>query len=262
MNKDFNVVKVTNDLIDWIREYFQKNGPTCNAIIGISGGKDSTVCAGLLVEALGKDRVIGVTMPNGFQDDIEDSIKVTNFLGIRRINVNIYDTYRALMNGVEDGLYGIGLKREVSDNTKINMPPRLRMTTLFAVSQTLNGRVVNTCNLSEDWVGYSTLFGDAAGQFSPLGKLTVEEIIAIGDYLGLPRELVHKTPSDGLCNKTDEDNLGFRYSELDDYINTGVMEDNEKKQLIDKKHRANLFKYKPMPTFDPKIERALQFFDV
>lgn len=258
MNKDFNVEKVTNDLIDWIRKYFQKNGPTCNAIIGISGGKDSTVCAGLLVKALGKDRVIGVTMPNDFQDDIDDSIKVTDLLGIKRININIYNTYNALMKVVENGLYDAGYTRKTSENTKINMPPRLRMTTLFAVSQTLNGRVVNTCNLSEEWVGYSTLFGDGAGQFSPLGLLTVEEVIAIGDYIGLPRDLVHKKPSDGLCGKSDEDNLGFKYSDLDKYLNTGEV-DRDTKEIIDTKHRLNRFKHMPMPIFNPNIKRALEF---
>lgn len=258
MNKDFNVVEVTENLISWIRQYFEENGPTCNAIIGISGGKDSTVCAGLLVRALGRDRVIGVTMPNGVQSDIEDSIKVTNFLGIKRINVNILNAYKALMEGVEDGLHGAGFTQDISDNTVINMPPRLRMTTLFAISQTLNGRVVNTCNLSENWVGYSTIFGDAAGQFSPLGLLTVEEIIEIGVHIGLPEDLVRKKPSDGLCGKTDEDNLGFKYSQLDDYIDTGVA-DEYIKRIIDNKHRLNRFKHLPMPTFNPKINRALHF---
>ena len=258
MNKDFNVVEVTENLISWIRQYFEENGPTCNAIIGISGGKDSTVCAGLLVRALGRDRVIGVTMPNGVQSDIEDSIRVTNFLGIKRINVNILNAYKALMEGVEDGLHGAGFTQDISDNTVINMPPRLRMTTLFAISQTLNGRVVNTCNLSENWVGYSTIFGDAAGQFSPLGLLTVEEIIEIGVHIGLPEDLVRKKPSDGLCGKTDEDNLGFKYSQLDDYIDTGVA-DEYIKRIIDNKHRLNRFKHLPMPTFNPKINRALHF---
>lgn len=258
MNKDFNVVEVTENLISWIRQYFEENGTTCNAIIGISGGKDSTVCAGLLVRALGRDRVIGVTMPNGVQSDIEDSIKVANFLGIKRINVNILNAYKALMEGVEDGLHGAGFTQDISDNTVINMPPRLRMTTLFAISQTLNGRVANTCNLSENWVGYSTIFGDAAGQFSPLGLLTVEEIIEIGVHIGLPEDLVRKKPSDGLCGKTDEDNLGFKYSQLDDYIDTGVA-DEYIKRIIDNKHRLNRFKHLPMPTFNPKINRALHF---
>lgn len=258
MNKDFNVAEVTNNLIKWIQDYFKENGPTCNAIIGISGGKDSTVCAGLLVKALGKERVIGVTMPNGNQRDIVDSIRVTNLLGIKRINVNIQNSYRALMNCVEDGLKGAQYDTKISENTIINMPPRLRMTTLFAISQTLNGRVVNTCNLSENWVGYSTIFGDAAGQFSPLGMLTVEEIIEIGLYISLPEDLVRKKPSDGLCGKSDEDNLGFKYSELDNYINTGKIDDRIK-ELIDTKHRLNRFKHLPMPVFNPNIKRALEF---
>lgn len=258
MNKDFNVEEVTNNLIEWIRGYFKENGPTCNAIIGISGGKDSTVCAGLLVKALGKDRVIGVTMPNGTQIDIDDSLRVINHLGIKHININIEQSYLNLMAEVENGMAKSRLAYKASDNTAINMPPRLRMTTLFAISQTLDGRVVNTCNLSENWVEYSTIFGDAAGQFSPLGMLTVEEIIEIGLYIGLPEDLVRKKPSDGLCGKTDEDNLGFKYSELDNYINTGKIDDRIK-ELIDTKHRLNLFKHLPMPVFDPKIKRAINF---
>ena len=138
---------------------------------------------------------------------------------------------------------------EVSSQTVINMPPRLRMTALYAVSQSQNGRVANTCNLSEDWVGYSTRYGDAAGDFAPLGGLTVQEVIAVGLELGLPRDLVVKTPSDGLCGKTDEDNLGFTYAVLDKYIRTGVCEDPATKALIDDKHRKNLFKLKPIPFF-------------
>jgi NAD+ synthase len=142
---------------------------------------------------------------------------------------------------------------EASKQTRINMAPRLRMTTLYAISQSNNGRVVNTCNLSEDWVGYSTRYGDAAGDFSPLGGLTVQEVVAIGKVLGLPIELVEKAPSDGLTGLTDEDNLGFTYAVLDKYIRTGVCEDEATKALIDHKHVTNLFKLKPIPHFEPEI---------
>ena len=244
----FDAKQVKDRVVAWIRDWFEENGPGCNAVIGISGGKDSSVVAALCVEALGKDRVIGVTMPNGVQKDISDSMKLIGHLGIRYCNVNIGDTYNTLMAAVKEQLGT--LDAEVSSQTVINMPPRLRMTSLYAVSQSMNGRVANTCNLSEDWVGYSTRYGDAAGDFSPLGGLTVAEVIAVGKELGLPIDLVEKTPSDGLCGKTDEDNLGFKYSVLDRYIRTGICEDPATKALIDRKHAANLFKLKPIPHFE------------
>lgn len=244
----FDAKKTKDACVRWIRDWFGENGPGCNAVIGISGGKDSSVVAGLCVEALGRDRVIGVTMPNGVQPDIEDSIRLIGHLGIRRYDINIGAAFDALMAEVE-----AKLEREASSQTRINMAPRLRMTALYAVSQSNNGRVANTCNLSEDWVGYSTRYGDAAGDFSPLGGLTVQEVLAIGTELGLPDNLVHKTPSDGLCGKTDEDNLGFTYAVLDRYIRTGVCEDPDTKALIDRKHVINLFKLKPIPHFDPEL---------
>ena len=250
--KEFNPKEVKDQVVQWIRDWFEQNGPGCNAVIGISGGKDSSIVAGLCVEALGKDRVIGITMPNGVQKDISDSMKLINHLGIRYFNVNIGETYKALMGEVKKELESQNI--EVSNQTVINMPPRLRMTTLYAVSQSLNGRVANTCNLSEDWVGYSTRYGDAAGDFSPLGGLTVQEVKALGKELGLPIDLVEKTPSDGLCGKTDEDNLGFTYAVLDKYIRTGVCEDPVIKAKIDDKHVKNLFKLKPIPHFDYNAE--------
>ncbi len=248
--KTFDAKEVKDQVVRWIRDWFEINGKGCNAVIGISGGKDSSVVAALCVEALGVDRVIGVTMPNGVQKDISDSMKLINHLGIRHFNVNIADTYNALMNTIGEQFAPDGI--EISRQTIINMPPRLRMTTLYAVSQSLNGRVANTCNLSEDWVGYSTRYGDAAGDFSPLGGLTVAEVKAIGRELGLPVDLVDKTPSDGLSGKSDEDNLGFTYAVLDKYIRTGVCDDAAVKASIDDKHAKNLFKLLPIPHFEYK----------
>ena len=245
--KDFNAKEVKNRVVQWIRDWFEVNGKGCNAVIGISGGKDSSIVASLCVEALGKDRVIGVTMPNGVQKDISDSMKLINHLGIKYCCVNIGETYNALMAEVKEQLKALG--KDVANQTVINMPPRLRMTALYAVSQSMNGRVANTCNLSEDWVGYSTRYGDAAGDFSPLGGLTVQEVKAIGKELGLPIELVEKTPSDGLCGKSDEDNLGFTYATLDKYIRTGICEDARIKAIIDDKHVKNMFKLEPIPHF-------------
>lgn len=243
----FDALKAKNECVEWIRDFFEKNGKGCNAVIGISGGKDSSIAAALCVEALGKDRVIGVLMPQGVQHDIDKAYMLVNHLGIRHYEVNIKETVDAILNSFPDDL-------EISTQSRVNLPPRIRMSTLYAVSQSLNGRVVNTCNLSEDWVGYSTRYGDSVGDFSPLSNLTVTEVKEIGYLLDIPRELVDKVPIDGLCGKTDEENLGFTYAELDVYIRTGVIEDQAKKELIDYKHRINLFKLQLMPCFNPGIE--------
>ncbi len=243
----FDALKVKNDCVAWIRDFFENNGKDCNAVVGISGGKDSSVAAALCVEALGKDRVIGVLMPQGEQHDIDKAYMLVNHLGIKHYEINI----KSAVDGI---LASFPASLEPTAQTLQNIPPRIRMTTLYAVSQSCNGRVCNTCNLSEDWVGYSTRYGDSVGDFSPMSNLTVTEVKEIGHLLGIPAELVEKTPIDGLCGKTDEENLGFTYAELDIYIRTGEIEDKEKKELIDRKHRMNLFKLQLMPVFDPGIE--------
>ena len=239
----FDARKVTNQCIIWIRKFFEENGKDCNAVVGISGGKDSSVVAALCVAALGKERVIGVLMPCGKQQDIYMSYKLVQHLGIKHYEINIQQAVEAITES-------IAFLPEMTEQAKTNLPARVRMTTLYAVSQSMNGRVANTCNLSEDWVGYATRYGDGAGDFSPLCSLTVTEVKEIGKVLGLPEELVEKTPIDGLCGKTDEENLGFTYAELDKYIRTGAMEDSEKKRRIDLLHETNLFKVKPMPGFE------------
>ena len=238
----FNAKETKDRCVAWIREWFEANGKGCNAVIGISGGKDSSIGAALCVEALGRDRVIGVLMPNGVQADISDSELLVSHLGIRSYTVNI----RAAVEGV---LSALPAEMPVSEQTRINLPPRIRMSTLYAISQSNNGRVANTCNLSENWVGYSTRYGDDAGDFSPLGMLTVREVLAVGAELDLPESLVLKVPSDGLCGKTDEDNLGFTYAMLDTYIREGVCPDEKAKARIDMLHERNLFKLKPIVCF-------------
>ena len=240
----FDSKKVKHDCVNWIREFFEKNGPGCNAIVGISGGKDSSVVAALCVEALGKDRVIGVLMPCGVQHDIDMARLLVKHLGIRNYEINIQQA----VEGVK-----MAMPFELSTQSRTNLPPRIRMAVLYAVAQSHNGRVANTCNLSEDWVGYSTRYGDAAGDFSPCSYLTVQEVKQLGRELGLPEELVNKVPIDGLCGKTDEENLGFTYGELDRYIRTGEIEDRQKKQRIDHLHAVNQFKLELMPAFHPEI---------
>ncbi|ASS37933.1 NAD(+) synthase [Mogibacterium pumilum] len=249
----FDAHKTKDEVVRWIRQFFEENGPGCNAVLGISGGKDSSIAAALCVEALGRERVIGVMMPNGEQADIDMARLLVNHLGIRSIEVNIKSVVDGVLNEIELGEKN-GLTLEISKQTRENLPPRIRMSTVYAISQSVNGRVVNTCNLSEDWVGYSTRYGDSVGDFSPMSNLTVTEVKQIGRLLDLPYVLIDKVPIDGLCGKSDEDNLGFTYEMLDKYIRTGIIEDQEKKALIDKKHVQNLFKLKLMPMFDPQIE--------
>ena len=242
----FDAVKIKNECVAWIKQFFEENGKDCNAVVGISGGKDSSVAAALCVEALGRDRVIGVLMPQGEQQDIDMAYMLVNHLGIKHYEINVKDAIEGVLNAMPQEF-------DVSVQSKVNLPPRIRMSVLYAVSQSVNGRVVNTCNLSEDWVGYSTRYGDAAGDFSPMSNLTVTEVKEIGRVLGLPDCLVDKVPIDGLCGKTDEENLGFTYAELDVYIRTGKIDDMAKKEIIDRKHRLNLFKLQLMPTFKPEI---------
>ena len=253
-------MSITNECVNWIKDYFKDN-PDGKAIIGISGGKDSTIAAALCVEALGADRVIGVMMPDGKQADIDDSKQVCEILNIIPLTINIGAAHAVLMEWIAGSLtFEPHSKKlpeaitEVVNNPMIrtNLPARIRMTTLYAVAALYpNSRVVNTCNRSEDYVGYSTKYGDAAGDFSPLGNLTVREVLEIGDELGLPSHLVHKTPSDGMCGKTDEDNLGFTYEQLDDYIlGTGAV-DEEAVEKIERLHKATRHKYSPMPMFTP-----------
>ena len=245
MNYKFNAKETKNKLVKWIKDWFEVNGKDC-CVVGISGGKDSSVVAALCVEALGKDRVFGVLMPQGEQTDIKYSYELVSHLGIDFFEINIDAPVENIMSG---------MMREMimpTEQTQFNLPARVRMTTLYAVSQSLNGRVANTCNLSEDWVGYATRYGDSVGDFSPLSNLTVTEVLQIGEELGLPKELIYKTPIDGLCGKTDEENLGFSYGVLDKYIRTGEIEDNDLKQKIDEMHQKNLFKLLPMPSFKLK----------
>lgn len=253
MEYTFNAEKVANDLIEWVKEWFAQNGPTANAVVGMSGGKDSTVAAAVLCKALGPDRVFGVSMPDGSQG-LNEAPEICEWLGIKMFTINIGGVTSAMNKALEtDG--AIALSKQSAQN----IPPRVRMTTLYAIAQTMNGRVTNTCNASEDYIGYSTKYGDAAGDFSLFAHLTVTEVLAIGDYLGVPYQWVHKTPDDGLPHSSpDEAKLGFTYAELDRYIREGIVpegfvHDNEaegpKVTKIDNLHKWNLHKIQLMPAF-------------
>lgn len=242
----FHAKEATQSCIEWIRSYFDE--AKCDkAVVGISGGKDSTVVTALCAAALGKERVLGVMMPQGRQPDIEDSRALIHHLEIPSKTINIGSCVDMILNG----MYDEGI--ELTEQTRINLPARIRMATLFAVAQSVNGRVANTCNLAENWVGYSTLFGDNAGQFAPIAQFTVHEVKEIGRVLGIPEHLLEKTPSDGLCGKNDEDSLGFSYDTLDRYIRTGEFSDFDIKKRIDHLNKMSRFKEEivDIPCFRP-----------
>lgn len=244
---NFNAVEHKDRIVQWIRDWFEENGKDCWAVIGISGGKDSSVAAALCVEALGRDRVVGVMMPNNGQSDLDDAIRVATHLGIeyRICDIGLAVLNTRLAAAVPSGMGGKAI--ELSEQALINLPPRIRMTTLYAISQSINGRVVCTDNLSESYIGYSTRWGDNIGDFAPLANYTASEVVAIGDALGLPYELTHKTPSDGLCGQTDEDRFGFTYEQLDTYIRTGKCDNPEVELSITTKRENNRFKRIDIP---------------
>jgi len=240
----FNAVKLKEEIVNWIRDYFEKNGQGCKAVIGISGGKDSSIVAALCVQALGADRVFGVLMPQGDQHDINFSNELVSILKIDHVTINIKDSVNTALSSLEKN--GLTL-----NNTAIvNTPARIRMTILYAVSAIVNGRVANTGNLSEDYIGYSTKYGDSAGDFSPLAKLTVTEVKAIGRELSLPIKFIDKLPEDGLTGLSDEDNIGFSYDVLDKYIREGICEDSATKDKIDKLHKMNKHKLELIPSYE------------
>lgn len=238
----FDAKDAVEKCVRWISEWFEQNGKGCNAVLGISGGKDSSITAALCVKALGKEMVIGVMMPQGEQFDIDYSKDLCDFLDIRRFTVNIKEAVDGVYNAIGDSF-------EVTQQTRFNLPARIRMATVYAVSQSNNGRVANTCNFSEDYVGYATRYGDGAGDFSPISCFTVTEVKAMGRYLGLPEKFIEKPPIDGLCGKTDEDNLGFTYDVLDKYIREGIEPDADTKAKIDRMRATSKFKLEYMPCF-------------
>ena len=250
-----NYKKLTAGAIDFIYDFFAKNGKdTTPAVIGISGGKDSTITAKLLVEALGKDRVIGVLMPNGIQHDIDVSKKVVEYLGIKSYTVNIEDMVKAFKFNVD-----LHTDFDITDQARINLPPRIRMTLLYYINACVGGFVANTSNLSEDWVGYATLWGDSVGDFSVLSMLTVEEVKQIGYELGIPKEFIEKTPEDGLTGKSDEEFIGVSYQTIDNYIaRDNMIPTLEERNLIKRKFENSRYKFRPMAMYQPNIKHLYE----
>lgn len=227
--------KTTNKIITWIQQWFLANGPLHKAIIGISGGIDSSVVAALCVKALGKENVIGVIMPNGSQADINDSYTLCGHLGITHYYGDINTAFNSIISVCESKGH------TASKQTTINLPPRLRMAVLYAIAQTEKGFVANTCNYSESYIGYDTLWGDNTGSFAPIAELTKSEVREVGKYLLLPSSLIQKSPADGLSGLTDEESFGFTYEVLDTYLRDGECPEEIKKK-IDFMHQTSEFK--------------------
>ena len=245
----FNAELATDEIVKKIRMYFECDGPHAKAVIGISGGKDSTVVAMLCTVALGAERVLGIMMPQGIQRDIDDSKTVCEKLNIPHDIVNIGETCTSAYNSIQSYMDNTGSLSVITSN----LPARIRMTILYAISAAVHGRVINTCNLSEEFVGWSTKYGDSAGDFAPLHNFTKTEVVEIGKYLRntyfteLPIELITKTPDDGMCGQSDEDKFRFTYDELDTFIRGGeVTPEVEKK--ITTMYINSCHKRSPMPS--------------
>ena len=243
-NYEFNAKEVADKLVLWLRDYFDNNGNPLNAVVGCSGGKDSTVVLAALVKAIGANRIYAILMPNGTQADIDDSYKVCEFLGLRPYVCNIAEAYNGIAKSAGDYF-------NPSKQATINLAPMMRMSMLKFISQCVDGRFTCNANLSEIFLGWYTKGGDDQGSVKPLANLTVTEVIEVGKALGLPGWMVEKKPSDGLCGQTDEEKFGFSYKVLDNYIRTGECENTEVKAKIDAMHNRNAFKLQPMPEFNP-----------
>jgi NAD+ synthase len=243
---NFDAKKVKNDLVQWLRDYFDNDGYQINAVVGCSGGKDSSVVLAALVEAIGANRIYAILMPNGTQSDIEDSYKICELLGLKPYLCNIEKGYNGILESISNEF-------EPSNQAKINLAPVVRMATLKAISQSVNGRFTCNGNMSELYLGWFTIDGDDRGSIKPLANLTVTEVIAVGKELGLPDWAIYKVPSDGLCGMTDEQKMGISYSKLDNYLRTGFIDDIEMQTRIEERHYNNMFKLEPMPSFNPNI---------
>lgn len=250
--KEFNVENQTEACINWIKDWFENDsGGAKGIILGISGGKDSTVAAELCAMAIGAENVLGVLMPDGEQLDILDSYAACESSHIHSMVVNIGDITKSFVNAIEFS------NSQLNFQSRTNIAPRIRMSVLYAIGQNMNYRVCGTGNQSENVVGYFTKWGDGACDFNPLANFTTDEVVAIGDYLDIPWGLTHKVPADGLCGQTDEDNLGVTYAEINNFIKNivrpfapyDVTDSCDKYPEVLKKYRAASHKNNPIPEF-------------
>lgn len=242
LDKEILIAEAEN-AIDWIKEYVQNVGAE-GIVVGNSGGKDSATVIAMSTKALGKDKVITVAMPcNSNNTDFEDAQLVANKFSVPLIKIDLTNTYTELENTINDSI-----KEKLSKDAKINIKPRLRMTTLYGIAQSLNYLVIGTGNLSEAMVGYTTKWGDNASDFNPIANFTVSEVITIGKYLGVPDKIINKAPNDGLGNQTDEEKMGITYKQIEEYIETGKT-DISVMEKIEKKNKSSKHKRETIPTY-------------
>lgn len=250
-------------IIDWIKDYFCQNaGPDTKAVIGISGGKDSTIVAYLCAAALGKERVVGVKMPCGEQHDIDCADKVIRELEIDDFEINIGVLNQAFQSEMKIALD----TNELPTGVTYNAPPRFRMMVVYGIAAAIGGRVANTSNYSERYIGWSTKWGDGAGDFAPLANYTVEEVLNIGKEIGIPDDLLYKTPEDGLTGTSDEQAIGVEYAIIDNFIRSNELPDYDACRIIKERYETNLHKMqaqqlpspRPLLEFDDDV-RDFQF---
>lgn len=239
--------KEANNAINWIREYVEKTGAN-GIVIGNSGGKDSATVLAMAVKAIGKEKVISIAMPCFSKDsDLEDAKLVADTFEVALLKIDLSNTYQQMENEINSQI-----KQGLSKESIVNIKPRLRMTTLYAIAQTLGYLVIGTGNLCEAMVGYTTKWGDNSSDFNPIGNFTVEEVLAIGKYLGVPEKILQKSPSDGLGEQTDEEKMGIKYSEITEMIETGNTNENAKNEII-KRYKNSKHKRATVPIY--KFER-------
>lgn len=242
------LIEEAENAINWIREYVESTGAK-GVVLGNSGGKDSATVLAMSVKALGKERVLAVGMPcNSKPEDLEDAKLVANTFGVKMITVDITNTYNELEREIQ-----VELNQELINESKINIKPRLRMTTLYGIAQTFGSLVIGTGNLCERMVGYTTKWGDSSSDFNPIGNFTVDEVLVIGEYLGVPDKIIKKAPSDGLGKLTDEEKMGVTYKQIAEYIETGKTDElameNIARRNKNSKHKRELV---PMYEFERK----------
>ena len=235
--------KHVENAIKWIKGYVENSGAK-GVVVGNSGGKDSAVVIAMATKALGCDRVLAVSMPcYSLDSDVEDAELVASTFGVKMLNIdlnNTFDVYEKMINSVLNS----ELTMELNDESKVNSKPRLRMTTLYSIAQTMNYLVIGTGNLCEIMVGYTTKWGDNSCDFNPIGNFTVEEVLEIGKYLGVPENILLKSPADGLGFQTDEEKMGIKYKQISEMIETGNTDEIAKERIINmynkSKHKRTL----------------------
>lgn len=241
------LINETENAIKWIKDYVEKCGAK-GVVVGNSGGKDSAVVIAMATKALGKERVLAIAMPcNSIKEDLADARLVADTFGVNTLEIDLSATYNTLENAINNELKPCNM--ELNKDSKINIKPRMRMMTLYGVAQSFGYLVIGTGNLCERMVGYTTKWGDSASDFNPIANFTVDEVLAIGEYLGVPDKIIHKAPNDGLGGQTDEEKMGVTYKQIAEYIETGKT-DVAAMENIERRNKSSKHKRNPVPVYE------------